>query len=178
MRKALPLAVLGLLVGATLLSGVASAGSQSQGKRHKVDICHLKGDGTTYRLITVGKKAKKAHLRHGDARPGDTVEGGTLDEDCNLVPEPQRFESGPLSFGPNGFGGWSCPPGMTAVGGGHTLTSVADEGLAVPGGEEIGGFTYPTYPHHTFAAGETGFVVQNDNDSETGTVFVDCVPTT
>ena len=69
----------------------------------------------------------------------------------------------------------ACVAGMKAVGGGTTLADVAAQGIAEPGAT-IGGETYPVFPHYTFAAGETGFVVQNDNDTESGTVFVDCVP--
>ncbi len=32
------------------------------------------------------------------------------------------------------------------------------------------------YPHYTFGPDESGFVVQNDNDQETITVCVECVP--
>jgi hypothetical protein len=168
------------VIGASLIGGVASAKNSGKkhkkGKSHKVVVCHQTGNGS-YVRIKISKRALKAHLKkHGDAFPGDAVPGGTLSNDCTVVPpSPQRFTSGPLQFGPNGWGGWSCPPDMRAVGGGTTLTDVAAQGVAQPGAT-IGGSTYPVFPHHTFAAGETGFVVQNDNDTETGTVFVDCVP--
>ncbi|HXR30224.1 MAG TPA: hypothetical protein VN752_03695 [Solirubrobacterales bacterium] len=82
-----------------------------------------------------------------------------------------RYESPPMDFGPNGWGGWSCPVGTTVIGGGYepSTATVAFSAAAKPG-EPM----YPTYPHHTFAAGETGWVVQNDNDQETITVFVIC----
>jgi hypothetical protein len=32
------------------------------------------------------------------------------------------------------------------------------------------------YPHYTFTPPETGWVVQNNNDSETITIFVICAP--
>ena len=94
-----------------------------------------------------------------------------VDQDCNPI---TRVTSPTLSFGPNGWGGWSCPAGMTAVGGGHTLADAANEGVAEPGAT-IGGSTYPVFPHYTFAPGETGYVVQNDNDGDSGEIFVDCV---
>ena len=82
-----------------------------------------------------------------------------------------RYESPPMVFGPNGWGGWSCPAGTTVIAGGYepSAATVAFSGPAKPG-EAM----YPTYPHYTFAAGETGWVVQNDNDQETITVFVIC----
>ena len=144
----------------------------------KVAICHQTGNGS-YHLIVVGAPAVKAHLRHGDAFPGAQVPGGTLDQNCQVPqpppPQPQRYTSPVLEFGPNGWAGWSCPSGMKAVGGGHTLVDATAAGVAQPGAT-VGGSTYPTFPHYTFGTGETGFVVQNDNDTESGTVFVDCVP--
>lgn len=82
-----------------------------------------------------------------------------------------RYESPLMAFGPNGWGGWSCPAGTTVVGGGYepSTATVAFSAAAKPG-EPM----YPVYPHHTFAAGETGWVVQNDNDTETIRVFVIC----
>jgi hypothetical protein len=183
------LAVFGLLSAALIVPGVAIAGEQGETpknekqkkakkkkhKKHKVSVCHREGNGS-YHLIRIAKPAVKAHLKHGDAFPGDQVEGGTLSAKCELpAPQPQRFTSPTLDFGPNGWAGWSCPTGMKAVGGGHTLVDVTASGVAQPGAT-IGGSTYPTFPHYTFAAGETGFVVQNDDDTESGTVFVDCVP--
>jgi hypothetical protein len=179
------LAVLGVLSAALLVPIAATAGPQGEkpknekqkkAKKKKKAVCHSEGNGS-YHLIRISKKAVKAHLKHGDAFPGGQVPGGTLDAKCQLPspPQPQRFTSPTLDFGPNGWGGWSCPAGMKAVGGGHTLVDVAASGVAEPGAT-IGGSTYPTFPHYTFAAGETGFVVQNDDDTESGTVFVDCVP--
>jgi hypothetical protein len=173
------LCLVAMMVGGSLLTGVAAAGphgkKHKKDKPHKVAICHLTGNGS-YVRIKISNRALKAHLKHGDAYPGASVPGGTLSSDCTVVPpQPQRFTSPTLTFGPNGWAGWSCPAGMKAVGGGTTLTSVAAQGIAQPGAT-IGGSTYPVFPHHTFAAGETGYVVQNDNDTESGTVFVDCVP--
>jgi hypothetical protein len=186
--RAMALAAVGALMGALLVGGVATGdppadkpgngpkGSKpNKGKKSKATVCHRTGNGT-YRAIRPSQKSHKAHVRHGDKFPGDTVQGGTLNDQCQVeAPAPQRFTSSTLQFGPNGWGGWSCPSGMKAVGGGHTLASVAAEGVAQPGAT-IGGSTYPTFPHYTFSAGETGYVVQNNNDTETGTVFVDCVP--
>jgi hypothetical protein len=82
-----------------------------------------------------------------------------------------RHESPPLEFGPNGWGGWSCPAGTTVIAGGYlpATATVAFSGPAKPG-EPM----YPVYPHYTFGEDETGWVVQNDNDTETITVVVIC----
>ena len=196
--KTLVVAVICAFTGAMLLSGVATAepgknkpknekncknkkGKDKKckkgktGKQGKVAICHQTGNGS-YHLIVVGAPAVKAHQKHGDAFPGTQVTGGTLSQSCQVTPPvPQRYTSPTQTFGPNGWAGWSCPAGQKAVGGGHTLADVAASGVAQPGAT-IGGSTYPTFPHYTFGAGETGFVVQNDDDTESGTVFVDCVP--
>jgi hypothetical protein len=82
-----------------------------------------------------------------------------------------RYESPAMVFGPNGWGGWSCPAGTTVIAGGYEPGSAT---VAFSGPAKPGEAMYPTYPHHTFAAGETGWVVQNDNDQETITVFVIC----
>ena len=185
--RAIALAVTGALTGALLVGGIAigdppagkpgngpKAGKPGKGK-NKATICHRTGNGS-YRAIRPSQKSHKAHLRHGDKFPGAAVPGGTLNNQCQVeAPAPQRFTSPTLSFGPNGWAGWSCPSGMKAVGGGSTLASVTAQGVAQPGAT-IGGSTYPVFPHYTFGSGETGFVVQNDNDTETGTIFVDCVP--
>ena len=102
---------------------------------------------------------------------------------CNLWVEvssvsemqPTRVSSGPMQFGPNGWGGWSCPAGTHVVGGGYlpgTATVQISE-AAEPG--SVSGL-YPVYPHYSFPAGETGWVVQNNNDGESIEVFADCLP--
>jgi hypothetical protein len=181
--RAIALAVICAVIGAAMITGGATAG-HNDGKKHKVgkkkkkkkqgkiSICHRTGNGS-FVLIRVGFPALKAHQNHGDAFPNNGS--------CANPVQPQRFSSGPtLNFGPFGWGGWSCPLDMRAIGGGHDLADVTAAGLAVPGAT-LGNppATYPTFPHHTFneAGGETGFVVQNDDDSETGReVFVLCVP--
>jgi hypothetical protein len=186
--RAMALVVVGALAGALFVGGVATGdppadkpgkgpkGSKpNKGKNGKPTICHRTGNGS-FRAIRPSRKSHKAHLRHGDKFPGDQVPGGTLNDQCQVeAPAPQPFTSPSLQFGPNGWAGWSCPSGMKAVSGSHTLTDVAAEGVAQPGAT-IGGSTYPTFPHYTFGSGETGYVVQNDNDTETGTITVNCVP--
>jgi hypothetical protein len=169
LKRIAPLAALTALVAVALVG----PGTASAAPAPKTDICHQKGNGS-YNLISVSGNAAAAHQAHGDAMPGDVVGNQRLDDDCELQ-DATRVTSPPLSFGPNGWGGWSCPTGTTAVGGGTSLSSVSDEGVAAPGADPVDGFSYPAYPHYTFSPGETGYVVHNDNDSETGTVFVDCV---
>jgi hypothetical protein len=183
--RAIVLAAICAVIGAAMITNAATAGQghgNKHGKKHKkkkknkqqgkISICHQTGNGS-FVLITVGFPALSAHAQHGDRFP---VNGG-----CANPVEPTRFSSGPtLDFGPNGWGGWSCPLDMRAIGGGSNLADVTAAGIAAPGAT-LGNppATYPTFPHHTFseAAGETGFVVQNDNDTETGReVFVLCVP--
>jgi hypothetical protein len=181
--RAIALAVICAVIGAAMITSAATAG-HNNGNKHKVkkkkknkkqgkvSICHRTGNGS-YVLITVGSPALQAHSNHGDKFP--------TNGSCAAPVEPTRFSSGPtLDFGPFGWGGWSCPSDMRAIGGGHTLADTTAAGIAAPGAT-LGNppATYPTFPHYTFneAAGETGFVVQNDDDSETGReVFVLCVP--
>ena len=184
--RAASLAAVCALVGVVAVSGVATAGrgvvTRSRTRRRKrrkrrrtrrarwrSAIAPATG---SFHLIKVGFPAKKAHLQHGDVLPDAQ---GNCPTTPPTPPQPTRFTSPTLEFGPNGWGGWSCPAGMKAVGGGTTLADVAAQGIAEPGAT-IGGVTDPVFPYYTFAAGETGFVVQNDNDTESGTVFVDCVP--
>jgi hypothetical protein len=152
----------------------------ARGKAGKVDVCHRTGNGS-YRPINVSRNALDAHLRHGDAQPGDAVpdqEGMVFGDDCSVEaapPTPQRFCSPTLEFGPSGWAGWSCPPGMVAVGGGTDPAGVVvrQAEVAEPGSPSG---LYPRYPHYTFTPPETGFVVQDDDIGDTFAVCVDCVP--
>ena len=80
-------------------------------------------------------------------------------------------------FGDGGWAGWSCPANTTAVGGGidSNTNPVGPNGLAVPSAI-VGGFTYPVFPHYTFPAGETGYVVRDLPDGLGNTIsfHVDC----
>jgi hypothetical protein len=86
--------------------------------------------------------------------------------------------SGPMVFGPNGWGGWSCPEGTTVVGGGYEPSDASvQNSLAWKPGATVGAFTYPTTPFgYTYAEGETGWIVQNNNDQKSIAVFADCEP--
>jgi hypothetical protein len=177
--RAIALAVICAVIGAAMITGGATAG-HNDGKKHKVkkkkkkqqkiSICHRTGNGS-YVLIRVGFPALQAHSNHGDKFP--------TNGSCEQPVEPQPVTSGPvLDFGPNGWAGWSCPLNMRAVGGTHDLVDVHEAFVAQPG-VTVDGYTYPVFPHYTFdaAAGETGFVVHNDDDQELDrTITVFCVP--
>ena len=83
-----------------------------------------------------------------------------------------------FQFGDGGWAGWSCPAGKTAIGGGidsHTAP-VGGNGLAIPGAT-IDTYTYPVFPHYTYPAGETGYVVHDLQDGQGNniTFHVDCL---
>lgn len=96
-----------------------------------------------------------------------------------LCPEhqPFRVESGMMEFGPLGWAGWSCPTGSHVIGGGHEPANlvVSAEGRAETGAV-IDGYTYPVFPHYTFKAGETGWVVHNSNVGQNLTIYAICAP--
>lgn len=81
-----------------------------------------------------------------------------------------------MSFGPNGWAGWSCSEGTTVVGGGYEPSDASvQNSLAWEPGATVGEFSYPTTPFgYTYAEGETGWIVQNDNDQEDIDIFVEC----
>ena len=140
----------------------------------KVDVCHVTGNGT-YRLINISKSAQQAHIDHGDAIPGTLVGEEFVADDCTQK-ETTRASSAALSFSAMGWGGSSCPAGTTVVGGGYEPAEavVAASSPAKPD-SVVGGYTYPVFPHYTFASGETGWVVQNGNTAQTLTVYAICV---
>jgi hypothetical protein len=93
--------------------------------------------------------------------------------------QPIHVTSGPLYYGPTGWGGWSCPANTTVI----------DNSLVVSGGDlaatyawkpgaTTGTFSWPqTGTNYVYGVGETGFIGQNDNDSGETIVFnFDCMP--
>lgn len=175
MRRLHTLRFIGATV-ALLLPAIAFADKPDKqdkpDKAKKADICHVTGNGA-YRLINVNKSALPAHLDHGDALPGSLVGIKYVGEDCGLK-DTVRVESTPLAFGAMGWGGWSCPAGTSVVGGGYEPAdaTVLISEAAKP--ESASGL-YPVYPHYTFLAGETGWVVQNSNTAQTLTVYAICL---
>ncbi|HLE48791.1 MAG TPA: hypothetical protein VI819_02050 [Patescibacteria group bacterium] len=94
--------------------------------------------------------------------------------------EPTRISRTQDGFGDGGWAGWSCPAGTHVVGGGidSSLNLVGGNGMAKPGALAVDGFNYPVYPHYTFPAGETGYVVHDLVDSlgNSITFHLDCAP--
>lgn len=93
---------------------------------------------------------------------------------------PIKVERTQQGFGDGGWAGWSCPANMTAVGGGidSNTNPVGGNGVAATGAPAVDGFSYPTYPHHTFGSGETGYVVHDLPDGLGNTIsfHIDCQP--
>ena len=51
----------------------------------KVDVCHYDAETDAYELINIADPAVDAHIKHGDAQPGDavpTMEGFEFDDTC------------------------------------------------------------------------------------------------
>lgn len=84
-------------------------------------------------------------------------------------PVPTRYSSGSIQFGPNGWAGWSCPADKHAVGGGYEPASATVTSSQIAAANSV-------WPHYTFGASETGWVVQNNNDGKSLSVYVDCLP--
>ena len=91
---------------------------------------------------------------------------------------PTRYTSSLLNYSDTGWAGWSCPTGMTAVGGGvhDNAYPMGPQGIAKPGAV-IGTATYPVFPHYTFGTNETGYVAQNGGTAQSAKIYVDCIPT-
>jgi hypothetical protein len=122
----------------------------------------LESATTRRRIVTTGAKAAyaapviAATMTLGGGHAG-AVSG----------PQTTRHCSPPMQFGPMGWGGWSCPAGSTAV-----------DGEVLPAGAQVTSQQVApagsTWPHYTFGAAETGYVVQNINMGQELTVCVDC----
>jgi hypothetical protein len=165
--KAFALALFSAVLGAALLAGAVGAKKPSA-QDHKAQICHQRGNGT-FKTITVSKKAVPAHVAHGD-----TV--GACDELETIT-----VTSDVLQFGPNGWGGWSCPASHPQVvdaevqqpGGGDPLHPY-DLYVWEPGAT-AGGVSYPATPFgYTYGAGETGAIVQNGGTGQDLVIVLTC----
>ena len=75
--------------------------------------------------------------------------------------------SPPLAFNDTGYGGWSCPAGKVAVGGGFV-------GNTFPVSVSAPGTPGSVWPHYTFGAAEYGWVIQNGGTAQSITVYVVC----
>ena len=171
MRKVSVLGVMAILGAALLVPAVASAKDPSV-KPDKATVCHVTGTGK-YHPITISKNAEPAHLAHGDARQGSLVGDKFVGDDCSLK-DTSRAESSELSLNPLAWGGAICSAGTTVVGGGYEpaeATLLISE-AAKPESESG---LYPVYPNFTFVDGETGWVVQNNNEAKSIKVYAICV---
>jgi len=94
-----------------------------------------------------------------------------LAKQWNEEPDVITVTSSMLDFGPTGWGGWSCPADHKYVVGGTTNCALAltSSQWAKPG---VG--MYPVYPHYTYTAPETGWVVQNGAVGQSCQILVDC----
>ena len=94
--------------------------------------------------------------------------------------QPTRIDRTQEGFGDGGWAGWSCPAGMIAISGGidSSTNPVGGHGVAAPGAPAVDTYNYPVYPHYTFPAGETGYVVHDLVDGLGNTIkfHVDCLP--
>jgi hypothetical protein len=69
-----------------------------------------------------------------------------------------------MGFGDGGFAGWSCPAGTSVTGGGFAGSlAVSVNAPGTPGS---------AWPHYTFGATESGWVVQDDLDGAGQTINV------
>ncbi len=164
----------GVLMIFALLFAAMPVMSAAAKPASKVDICHKTGNGT-FILISISNNALTAHVKHGDAKPGSLVTGMPgkyFSKTCDVV-QSVKVSTSPLVFGPNGWAGMSCPAGYTVISGGYEPAglTVAKSYAAVPGAP-----LYPVFPHYTFSPGETGWVVQNINTSQTLSVYAICLP--
>jgi hypothetical protein len=93
--------------------------------------------------------------------------GNTITVYAVCADPPSGYEvvtSSPLFYGDGGFGGWSCPAGTAVLGGGFEGTRPV--AVSAPGTPES------VWPHYTFPAGESGWVVRDAQDGAGQTAFV------
>ena len=129
-----------------------------------VDSLSRHSDDTTSRRTIVKTGAKLAYAAPLIAASMSLTARGT---GAVSGPTTTRVCSPEMAFGPLGWGGWSCPAGTHAVGG-HVEPAGAEvlsEQVAGPGS---------VWPHYTFGAEESGYVVQNINAGQNLTVCVEC----
>jgi len=148
-------------------------------------LCPVHPDGTQ---AYVEMENLCQFLSKVDADPGDNNDTShpsyyVEDASGDYCITPTRIYSNPLYYSGTGWGGWSCPAGTTAVGGGVESDEglpLGAQGVAEPGAV-IGGETYPSFPHYTYGSGETGYVLQNGGNGgggQTVVLYVDCIAST
>ena len=153
--------------------GEGKTGQNGPGDRGPGFVCNGASTGNDAMagrfLVDVAFEAVQA--RHN----GNFQCGPIFDEDEPV--DPVVVLSPVLNFGPTGWGGWSCPADHTAISGQVLGNSevIGAEGLAIPSAT-IGGETYPSFPHYTFADGETGYVMQNGGIGQSVQIEITCQP--
>jgi hypothetical protein len=156
-----------LVVG--LLGGVAVADGKIGSKRIKnnaVKSRHIDDGTIRQRDLRSGVRAKLD--RTGQQGPqGPAGEQGPQGEPgADGVSGHEVVNSPAMVFGPNGWGGWDCPEGKVAVGGGSQGAPVASSRPHEPGD------VLPHLPPDGATA--HGWSVQATNDGGEITVFVVC----
>jgi hypothetical protein len=100
--------------------------------------------------------------------------------DCVEAPSTQTVTSAQLDYGPNGWGGWSCPAGTSVISASILDVPDAGNGLVTSltlwePGASVPGYTYPATPFgYTYGAGEEGAIAQNDNDGDALKIVLVC----
>jgi len=100
----------------------------------------------------------------------------------HCYPTVERVYSDPLYYSATGWGGWSCPLGKLAIEGGVYSPEDVHPSLIGPNaiwkpGASINGVEYPNTPWgyvYDEAAGETGFILQNNGMPAPVVLYVDC----
>lgn len=90
---------------------------------------------------------------------------------AHATEDTEKVTAGPMTFGPNGFAGVSCPEGTKVVTGGYTWPEGAEH-LDVKLSEAMEPET--VYPHYTTGPGETGWYVQNGETGQALSVWAEC----
>jgi predicted ribosomally synthesized peptide with SipW-like signal peptide len=139
----------------------------------------LPGGSTTYLGVSWSLPSATGNEVQTDSMTGDIsfyVEQARNNSKFRCIPPTPIRYTKTLSFNPVGWAGYSCPMDQYAVGAG-VLVGTANAYLWQPG-VTVGTYTYPLTPFgYSYAAGETGMIIQNDGDmNETITYYVDCLP--
>lgn len=175
------LALLLLLMSAFPAMGVAAKKKPPKPPKtdKKMYFCHRKGKGNGgFVLIHVSKKASKAHIKHGDAQPGEAVpgrEGYWFDEACNLIQEVHVVSPEQLVL-PGEWAGVACPADATVLGGGYEYVTPPGEPVGLSQAAKPGVLLYPVFTPFTFMPPDEGWVVQNGATEQSLIVYADCLP--
>jgi len=92
------------------------------------------------------------------------IGGGPLSTSVSYVTGLMIVESSALNFSGSGWGGWSCPAGKVALGGG--VSGVRTQTSRPAGPNSV-------WPHYTYGSAEYGWVVQSA-EAVSGKIWVVC----